>query len=136
MIVSGLLVVAVFGTIVGRQGASSGTASAPSDWPAPIHDDTPLAGGALVRISGVVNRHVELPNGAGTMRFESGGRTIEAAIKANRFVVDLPAGTWTQRSLDGRICDQPVVVDGGPSYSTGRQYEGRFAGCTPISANP
>lgn len=108
-------------------------------------DQAPLAHGALARITGVVNFHVDLPNGTGTMRFESEGRTIETPISQNRFVVDLPQGTWSQRSLDGRICDLPVVVGdqpgpnyllGGTGFFTGVQYEGRFEGCTPLAPRP
>jgi hypothetical protein len=127
-----VVVIAVLAVMVGNLESDRG-AAATSQWPEPIVDRSPLPKGTVARISGVVNYRVGLPNGAGTMRFESEGRTVDAVIKGNRFVVELPSGVWSQRSLDGRICDAPFVVGGsGPNYYPFVQYEGRFAGCTPI----
>ena len=116
-------------------GCRSATTGADSGFPTPVTDQSPLPNGVFARVSGVVERGV-LPRGTATMRFQSGARVIDVPIDANRFLVDLPAGTWSQRSTDGRICDQPFTV--GPTaahgYFTDEQYIGDLAGCVPITS--
>jgi hypothetical protein len=97
-------------------------------WPSPMDDHSPIPSGKA-RVNGVVYPGVLPPVGA-TIRFTRGSQAVDVAVMRDRFQIDLTPGTWTARSLDGRVCEPDINVNEAESSQV-IQLMGRVAGCAP-----
>ena len=99
-------------------------------YPRPDTDMSGLAEGKT-RVAGIVE-HGILSKGTAAMTFTRGKVVVKARVKGDRVTVDLGPGTWTARSLDGRICEPDVEVSPTPGEGTpgvGCRRTGRPIAC-------